>query len=554
MVTTESTSISELLFPHITESPQELERRYPPRTLGEDAFVTRFAPSPTGFLHIGGLFTAMISTHLAKQSGGLCYLRIEDTDKKREVEGGISGITESLRDFGIIFDEGVIGTGEERGGYGPYRQSDREAIYHVYAKDLVRRGLAYPCFCTESELEAARASQEAQKLRPGCYKEWAFHRNLTLAEVKERLASGQSYVLRLRSEGSHDRHVTFSDGVKGKVTLSEHDMDIVILKSDGMPTYHFAHVVDDHLMRTTHVIRGDEWLSSAPIHLQLFEMLGLEAPSYSHIAPILKQDGSSKRKLSKRKDPEAAVSYFKELGFPSEAILEYMLGLANWTYEDWRKEHPSEERDQFRLELDKMGSSGALFDRIKLEDISKQVIARMDAAEVYRHVLEWAKTFHPELAGQLETDPDYAHAILAIGRGAANARKDIAIWSDVPAYMAYFYENESPDVAASDVPDSITTEDAVKVIEDYASVYRHTDDKDEWFSSIQQLSERHGYAGNMKQYKKEPAAYKGHVGDVSLLLRLTITGRARTPDLYDVMQVMGNERVMARLRTRKEWT
>ncbi|UVI28935.1 glutamate--tRNA ligase [Paenibacillus spongiae] len=553
MAIADSVLISELLFPNITESPHDLEQRYPKRMLGKDAFVTRFAPSPTGFLHIGGLFAAMISMHLAKQSGGLCYLRIEDTDKKREVEGGISGITESLRDFGIVFEEGVTGAGEERGEYGPYRQSQREAIYHVFAKELVRRGLAYPCFCTESELEAARLRQEAQKLRPGCYKEWAFHRDLPFAEVKERIASGQSHVLRLRSEGSHERHVTFVDGVKGLVTLSENDMDIVLLKSDGMPTYHFAHVVDDHLMRTTHVIRGDEWLSSAPIHLQLFEALGLEAPIYSHIAPILKQDGASKRKLSKRKDPEAAVSYFKAQGFPAEAILEYMLGLANWTYEDWRREHPQEERSSFRLELDKMGSSGALFDRVKIEDISKQVIARMDAGEVYSHVLVWAKEFDAGLAGRLENDPIYAKAILAIGRGAANARKDIAMWSDVPSYMEYFYEEDSPAVAAADVPASISPEDADRLIAGYIGLYRHDADRDEWFAAIQQLSEQHGYAGEMKRYKKEPAAYKGHVGDVSLLLRLTITGRARTPDLYDVMQVMGPERVMSRLKARKDW-
>ena len=367
--------LAELLFSHIDKVPADYDSIYPKRELGEDAKITRFAPSPTGFLHIGGLFAALISERIAHQSGGKFILRIEDTDKKREVENGVDRILEGLLGFGIKIDEGFVGYDEQKGNYGPYKQSERAKIYQCFAKELVKKGMAYPCFCTEEEISRIREVQEEKKLLPGYWGEFAKCRNLSYDEIKEKIESGLPYVLRLKSPGSDERKISFKDGIRGKIEMPENIVDVVILKSDGIPTYHFAHVVDDYLMGTTNVIRGDEWISSIPIHLQMFYMLGLKPPKYAHIAPIMKEDEGGKRKISKRKDPEAAVTYYDEEGYPADGVIEYLLNLANYTFEDFRKANKTAHWSEFKLEMNKMSNSGALFDLVKLNDVCKNKIA-----------------------------------------------------------------------------------------------------------------------------------------------------------------------------------
>ncbi|AFC33597.1 glutamyl-tRNA synthetase [Paenibacillus mucilaginosus 3016] len=537
---------AELIWPGALPTPLELEEQYPLRKPASGAIVTRFAPSPTGFLHLGGLFTAFIAGRLAAQTGGRFYLRIEDTDQKREVEGGTEAILEALRAFGVTFDEGT-GEAGERGSYGPYKQSRRREIYTAYAKDLMERGLAYPCFCTEEKLAAMRAEQEAQGLTTGYYGKWAVHRDLPLAEVRERIEQGQPYTVRLRSPGDPARSVIVEDLVKGTLTLPENHQDIVLLKADGLPTYHLAHAVDDHLMRTTHVIRGDEWLSSLPVHLQLWEVLGFEAPVYAHLAPILKQQGASKRKLSKRKDPEAAVSYYAERGVPPEAVLEYLLQLANWTFEDWCREHPDAPLTDFALEPGRLNRSGALFDGAKLEDTAKEVVARMTAEEVYNAALAWGRRFHPAFAGWLEADPGYAQRILAIGRGGTKPRKDIAKWSELPAYIGFFYEEPEEPARTKRIQARMRLEQARDIVRGYLAAYDEGEAAEEWFGTIRGLAAELGYADSPKTYKKNPAGFNGHTGDVAMVLRLVLTGREQTPDLYEICSILGGSAVRRRL-------
>lgn len=533
-----SKELAELLLGHIKTTPEQIEEKYPPRSV--EGSVTRFAPSPTGFMHIGGLFAALICQRVAHQTNGVFYLRIEDTDKKREVEGGVEEIVNSLAAFGIHFDEGATSSTTETGNYGPYRQSQRAEIYQTFAKKLVEQGKAYPCFCTEEELENIRKKQEEIKANPGYYGEWAVHRDMPFEEVKKLVEQGKPYVLRLKSNGSLDKKIQIKDGIKGKIEMPQNDQDVVLLKSDGIPTYHFAHVVDDHLMGTTDVIRGDEWISSLPIHLQLFYELGWKAPKYAHIAPVMKMEGSSKRKLSKRKDPEAAVSYYHQMGYPADSVIEYLLNLANSSYEDWRRQNPDLPHEDYKLDMKKMSVSGALFDIIKLNDISKTVISKMTAEKVYDLALEWAEEYDRDFARLLKEDKDYAVKILSIGRGGKKPRKDIAKWSDVKDYMAYFYDelyNEAQPEAPVDP----------QIINEYIKIFDIADDKDTWFSKIRDMSEKLGYAGDMKAYKAEPEKYKGNVGDVSTVIRIAVTGRSNTPDLYDIMQIIGNERVQKRL-------
>ncbi|MDD4690235.1 MAG: glutamate--tRNA ligase [Eubacteriales bacterium] len=530
--------MAELLFGHITKTPQEVEAEFPPR--GIEGNVTRFAPSPTGFMHIGGLFAALICQRVAHQTGGVFFLRIEDTDKKREVEGGVEEIVNSLSTFGIEFDEGATSSTTEKGEYGPYRQSQRASIYQTFAKSLVEQGKAYPCFCTEEELGDIRSKQESIKANPGYYGEWAVHRDMPFEQVKELVIKGVPYVLRLKSNGSLDKKVECKDGIKGKIEMPQNDQDIVILKSDGIPTYHFAHAVDDHLMGTTDVIRGDEWLSSLPVHLQLFYELGWKAPRFAHIAPVMKLEGSSKRKLSKRKDPEAAVSYYHQMGYPSDSVIEYLLNLANSSYEDWRRQNPDAPHEDYVLDMKKMSVSGALFDIIKLNDISKTVISKMTAQKVYDMTLEWAKIYDKEFAALLEADEEYAVRILAIGRGGKKPRKDIAKWSDVKDYMAYFYD----ELFAQSQPEAEVDKE---IITEYVKIFDINDDKDVWFNKIRDMSEALGYAGDMKAYKAEPEKFKGNVGDVSTIIRIAVTNRSNTPDLYDIMQIIGEKRTAQRL-------
>ena len=542
---TDHEKLAELLFPSITTTPDDYEAQYPARNLKEGARVTRFAPSPTGYLHIGGLFAAMIAKLTAETTDGVFFLRVEDTDKKREVEDGVSGIIDGLKAFGMEPDEGMTGPDTWTGDYGPYLQSKRKEIYQTFAKDLVRKGAAYPCFCTAEELDALRKQQEADGVNPGYYGPYAKWREKTYEEYAEAVQSGAPYVLRLRSPGDPEKKIRFQDMIKGKMELPENITDIVLLKTDGIPTYHFAHCIDDHLMHTTHVVRGDEWISSVPTHIQLFQVCGFRAPKYAHIAPIMKLDDGNKRKLSKRKDPEAAVSYYMEQGFPKESVLEYLLTLANSNFEDWRRANKTADLSAFPFNLKKMGVSGALFDLAKLNDVSKNVISMMPAEKVYEDTLTWAKAFDPEFASLLEADREKAIAILSIGRGGKKPRKDFAQWSDVPEYMAYFYPERYE--ATFTLPERVNAEDAAAILTAYKDLYDEADDNNTWFDKVKSLCEPFGYTPNVKEYKQDPEAFKGHVGDVSTVLRVAVTSRTNTPDLCSIMQILGKEEVLRRL-------
>lgn len=542
---TDNEKLAELLFPDITETPEFYEEKYPPRNLPEGARVTRFAPSPTGYLHIGGLFAAMVAKLTASTTNGVFFLRIEDTDKKREVEDGVTGIIDGLKAFGIEPDEGMTGPDTWEGDYGPYLQSARKEIYQTYAKDLVRKGFAYPCFCTAEELEALRKQQEADGVNPGYYGKYAMWRDKTYDEYAEKVNAGVPYVLRLRSPGSPDKKIRVQDVIKGKMELPENITDIVLLKTDGIPTYHFAHCIDDHLMHTTHVVRGDEWVSSIPVHIQLFSVCGFKVPKYAHIAPIMKLDNGNKRKLSKRKDPEAAVSYYVEEGYPKESVLEYLLTLANSNFEDWRRANKTAPLSDFKFNLKKMGVSGALFDLAKLNDVSKNVISKMDALTVLKYTLAWAETNNPIFYDILSSDTDKAMAIISIGRGGKKPRKDIAKWSDMPDYMSYFYDDLYD--PSYDLPENISKEDAIAILEAYRKVYDENDDNQEWFNKVKALCEPLGFTPNVKEYKKNPDAYKGHVGDVSTVIRIAVTSRTNTPDLCTIMKILGRDEVLNRL-------
>ena len=529
------------------------EEKYPERNLKEGAIVTRFAPSPTGFVHIGGLYQSLIARKLANQTEGVFLLRIEDTDQKREVENGITDIVQSLDRFGIEPDEGMISETEGKGNYGPYRQSMRKEIYQSYAKYLIEQGKAYPCFCTPEELEEMREKQENAKIRPGYYGVWAKCRNITVEEAIEKINNGEKYIVRFKSPGREDRKIKHHDVIKGNVDFPENDQDIVIIKADGLPTYHFAHAVDDHLMRTTHVIRGDEWLSSVPLHLQLFHELGFKPPKYAHIAPIMKNDNGNKRKLSKRKDPEAAVSYYDEMGIPKEAVNEYLLNIANSNFENWRRANKDKSIDEFELQLNKMSVSGALFDMVKLLDVGKTVISKFTAEEVYENAFNWAKTYDKELEEMLQ-DKEYALKIFGIERGNKKPRKDIAKWSDVKENIEYMYDDKFL-AKEQEYPYQVINEkkDVDKVLNLYMEkYYDENDDKQQWFDKIKELAGELGYAKEVKEYKANPDAYKAHVGDVSTVLRVALTGRTNTPDMYEIMQVLGKESIEKRYAVAKK--
>ena len=529
------------------------EEKYPARNLKEGAIVTRFAPSPTGFVHIGGLYQSLIARKLADQTEGVFLLRIEDTDQKREVENGITDIVQSLDRFGIDPDEGMISETEGKGNYGPYRQSMRKEIYQSYAKYLIEQGKAYPCFCTPEELEEMREKQENAKIRPGYYGVWAKCRNITVEEAIEKINNGEKYIVRFKSPGREDRKIKHHDVIKGNVDFPENDQDIVIIKADGLPTYHFAHAVDDHLMRTTHVIRGDEWLSSVPLHLQLFHELGFKPPKYAHIAPIMKNDNGNKRKLSKRKDPEAAVSYYDEMGIPKEAVNEYLLNIANSNFENWRRANKDKSIDEFELQLNKMSVSGALFDMVKLLDVGKTVISKFTAEEVYENAFNWAKTYDKELEEMLQ-DKEYALKIFGIERGNKKPRKDIAKWSDVKENIEYMYDDKFL-AKEQEYPYQVINEkeDVDKILNLYMEkYYDENDDKQQWFDKIKELAGELGYAKEVKEYKANPDAYKAHVGDVSTVLRVALTGRTNTPDMYEIMQVLGKDSIEKRFAVAKK--
>ena len=540
--------LAELLFPQIDKTPDYYEELYPERGLAEGARVTRFAPSPTGYLHIGGLFSALVDVLTAQTTNGVSYLRIEDTDKKREIDDGVSAIVNGFKYFGVEFTEGVTGFGTEKGEYGPYTQSKRAELYQTIAKSLVEKGLAYPCFCTADELTELRKEQEqGDALIWGYFGKWAKCRNLTFEQIEQNIAEGKPWVLRLRSEGDENKKVIFDDVIRGKIEMPANIIDEVLLKSDGIPTYHFAHACDDHFIRTTHVIRGEEWISSVPKHIELFKACGYKVPKYAHTPQVLKIDEETgdKRKLSKRKDPEAAVSYFVEEGFPKESVLEYLLTLINSNFEDWRRANPKEDISKFPFNLKKMSSSGCLFDLVKLNDVSKNVISIMTAAQVYENIAEWAKDNDPEFYAIFTADPEYSTAAVNIDRENPKPRKDIAKWSEVKDYFSYLYKELY--TADYTLPENVSKEDAAAIIEKYLGEFSLADDKDQWFARIKDMCEPLGFTPNVKEYKKNPEAFKGHVGDVSTVIRIALTSRRNTPDLYSIMNLFGEDEIKARL-------
>ena len=544
--------LADLIFPNVKEI-KYYEEKYPERNLEEGAVVTRFAPSPTGFVHIGGLYQALVARTVAKKTNGVFFLRVEDTDQKREVENGVTGIVNSLKDFDMGPDEGMISDTEEIGNYGPYKQSLRKDIYQSYAKYLLELGKAYPCFATAEELEEMRAKQEAAKVRTGYYGVWAKYRNLSLDEMAEKINAGVPYIIRFKSPGREDRKIKHKDLIKGNVDFPENDQDVVIIKSDGLPTYHFAHAVDDHLMHTTHVIRSDEWLSSVPLHLQLFQELGFKAPKYAHISPIMKNDNGNKRKLSKRKDPEAAVSYYEELGIPSLAVKEYLLNIANSTFENWRRQNKDASIEEFDFKLNKMSVSGALFDMVKLQDVSKIVISKMTAKEVYEKSLDWANRHDEELSKMLE-DKEYSLKVLGIERGNTKPRKDIAKWSDVKENIIYMYDDKFLNEEQEYPYQVINNQNDInKILDLYIEKYYNPeDDKQTWFNKIKELAGEMGYAEEVKEFKANPGMYKAHVGDVSTVLRIALTGRTNTPDMYEIMAVLGKTSMQKRFEKAKK--
>ena len=537
-------ALAQLLFPNVTTTAEELEEKFPLRNAPEGAVITRMAPSPTGFVHLGNLVQGLTSERMAHQSGGVLFLRVEDTDAKREVPGAVEVLIDTLKHYGIQFDEGATHDGDT-GIYGPYRQRQRADIYHVYAKKLVSEGQAYPCFCTEEELSAMREKQEANKETTGYYGQYAMWRDRSMEDIQAQLDAGNPWVLRFKSMGSIENQFKFDDLVKGKLTITENNVDHVLLKSDGIPTYHFAHAVDDHLMRTTHVVRGDEWLPTLPFHIQLFKALGFKLPKYVHIGPLMKMDGTSKRKLSKRKDPELALTFYKAEGFPVKAVYEYIMTILNSNFEDWRRANPDASTDDFKFSPKKLNPAGSLFDYAKLVDVSKNVISKMSAEEVYDLLLEWAREFDTDFAEKL-ADKDYAVKILAIGRGGKKPRKDLAVWKDAKPYMDLFYDEY---MQTPVFPENFDKATIKTVLEKFLAVYDPADDSGMWFEKVKNITTEIGFTTDMKAYKADPSAFPGTVADVSNFIRLAVTGKTNAPDLHSVMQILGVQRSEQRIRT-----
>ncbi len=538
-------ALAELLFPHVTDTPEMLENRFPQRNLSEGAVVTRMAPSPTGFVHLGNLVQGLTAERMAHQSGGILFLRVEDTDAKREVPGAVEVLINTLKHYGISFDEGATIDGDA-GNYGPYRQRQRAGVYHVYAKKLVSEGQAYPCFCTEEQLAAMREQQEANKETTGYYGKYAMWRDRSMEDIRSELDAGHPWVLRFRSTGSIENQFKFDDLVKGKLTITENDVDHVLLKSDGIPTYHFAHAVDDELMRTTHVVRGDEWLPSLPFHIQLFKALGFKLPKYVHIGPLMKMDGNSKRKLSKRKDPELALTYYKGEGFPVQAMREYLMTVLNSNFEDWRRANPDADIETFKFSPKKLNPAGSLFDYAKLVDVSKNVISRMNAESVYEELSDWTREFDTDFHQKLTADPEFATKILAIGRGGKKPRKDLATWKDARDYMGFFYDAYLEKPVFDEKFDKAVI---VDVLTRFLEKFDIADDSAVWFDKVKALTTEIGFTTDMKAYKADPTAFPGTVADVSTFIRQAVTGKTNSPDLYTVMQILGYERTAARIRS-----
>lgn len=538
--------LANIIFPNVDKTPEYYLNKYPKRNLKEGAMVTRYAPSPTGFQHIGGIFAALINERLADESNGIFFLRVEDTDQKREVLGAIKDTIETINNYGMNFNEGMTLNETEKGEYGPYKQSLRKEIYETFAKDLIKLGIAYPCFCKAEDLNAVREKQMENKILPGYYGEYAPCRNLSTEEAITKIENGEGYIIRLKSPGDFNNRVEYNDLIKGKVSFPENNIDIVLIKSDGLPTYHFAHVIDDALMRTTHVIRGEEWLSSLPIHLQLFDILGFETPKYAHIPTIMKQDGGSKRKLSKRKDAESAVSYYKEEGYPVVSVIEYLLNIINSTYEEWREENPTSDYHDFTVSLDKMSKSGALFDMVKLNDVSKNVISKIKASDVYDYYTNWAKEYDKEMYTLVTSNEAMMKEVFNIDKEGLKPRKDFAKWSDVKEKIFYFFDDLFYADENIELPNNIDMIKAKAIIEVYKDKFSLDIDNDEWFNELKAIAVDLGYATDRKKYKKNPEEYKGMVSDVAGAIRAAVTHRSNTPDLCTIMKILGKDKVVER--------
>ena len=538
--------LANVIYPN-AKSIEYYEEMYKPRNLAPGAEVTRFAPSPTGFVHIGGIYQSLIAKLMTKDNG-IFFVRIEDTDQKREIEDGVKQIMDALKDFDLSPDEYIDENDVDHGNYGPYKQSLRKDIYQSYAKKFIEEGNAYPCFCTPEELDEIRSNQEKAKERTGYYGKWTRCRNMPIDMAAEKIKNGDPYIIRFKSPGNPDKKIKHKDVIKGNVDFPENDQDIVIIKSDGLPTYHFAHLVDDHLMGTTMVIRADEWLASVPLHLQLFYVAGFKAPKYAHIAPMMKTDGEGKRKLSKRKDPESAVTYYKEEGIPKEAVLEYLMNIANSNFEIWRKQNPDKSMYEFNFDIKKMGVSGALFDMVKMLDVSKNVISKFTTEEVYNSAYNWAKEYDKELKEMLD-QKEYSMKVLGIERGNVKPRKDIAKWSDVKENIYYMYDEKFIPSEINYEFQKITDEQEVKKLVKlyFEKYYDENDDKQVWFNKMKDLAESQGYAREVKEFKANPDKYPGHVGDVSTVIRVAITGRCNTPDLCEILKVLGKESIEKRV-------
>ncbi len=544
----EYNQLANLLFPHMNKTPEDYEVAFPARKLPEGAKVTRLGPSPTGFIHLGNLYGAFADERLAHQSGGTFYLRIEDTDDKREVSGAVDAVIDSLSYFGVNFDEGAF-KDKELGHYGPYYQSNRGEIYQCMAKYLVSKGQAYPCFLSEEEISTIRKEQESLKLTPGIYGKWALHRDLSNEDIKNRLSDGQEYVIRFRSSGNPENHFTVEDAIRGTLSMPENEMDVVILKKNGIPTYHFAHVVDDHFMRTTHVLRGEEWLASLPIHVALFQALCWQMPIYCHTTVLMKMEGDVKRKLSKRKDPELSLEYYKEQGYHPHAVREYLLTILNSNFEEWRMGNPFAPIDDFRFTTEKMSSSGTLFDLDKLNDVSKEVLGKISAEELATFLLNWAETYHSEFYNVAKDQGvPYLAQALNIGRSGDKPRKDLIFGLQMMDFVSYFYDSYFDPANRDPYPEN-TKNDLEVILKSYLATYDHSDDQSLWFDKIRLLSINNGYAAKPKDFKKNPDLYKGHVGDVSTVIRIALMGKTQSPDLWEIQQILGEDKVRERINS-----
>ena len=539
-----SKDLANLIFPEIDKDVDYYENIYPERNLKSGSVVSRFAPSPTGFVHMGSLLSAFLAAKVAKDTDGIFFVRIEDTDQDRKVENGVENIIRDLKNFGIEIDEGVVGAGKEIGNYGPYIQSRRSDIYKCYAKDLIAKGLAYPCFCTRDDLEEIRKIQEVNKEEIG-----SKCRNLSIEEQIAKIKNGEKYVIRIKSPGDINKRVRIKDLIKGELEFPENNLDIVIIKSDGLPTYHFAHAIDDHLMHTTHIVRGDEWLSSLPVHLQLFNILGFKVPKYAHLSPIMVQDGNSKRKLSKRKDAYAAISYYHELGIPNEAVKLYLMTIANSNFEAWYQSNPNANIADFKFDFKKVSTSGSLFDMDKLLNISKNYISYLNKDELYEDVLDWAKEYDNELYQLYVNHKEDTLAFLNIERERKKPRKDYASFSEIKENSWYMYDElfalrEREYV----LPNDMNKEEAISIIDLYLSnYYSENDDEETWFQKMKDMANYLGYTSNVREYKENPQLYKGSIADISNVIRVIFTTKMTTPNLYDILKILGVNRMKKRV-------